>query len=297
VPISPSPAVRRAGDLLGHLARHPTASFSVSELARVVDVPRATCDAILQALAEHGFVTRRADRRYEIGQGCIALGDAARAANPVLAAAAVEAEALARRTASCAAVCVREADEARVAEVFDFAPPFGVRTGVGQSIPIVPPFGAVFVAWDRGDAERWLAQAESTLGELQLERCRRALDAVRRRGYSVTVATPRSPELIRALDVLAGTPDARDARDARDAIIRELQHSEYLAGELDDDAAIRLSQMSAPVFDRSGRTVAAVMLLGPDYELTTTELRALGEQLVAGAARATANTGGRAAHA
>ena len=300
MPISPSPAVRRAGDLLGHLARHPTASFSVSELARLVDVPRATCDAILQALAEHGFVTRRADRRYEIGPGCLALGDAARAANPVLQAAAVEAEALARGTASCAAVCVRDADEARVAEVFDFAPPFGVRTGAGQSIPLVPPFGAVFVAWDRADAERWLAEAQSAFGELQLERCRRALDAVRRRGYSVTIATPRSPELIQALETLANRPggqDAQDARAARDAIMREMQHSECLAGDLDDDGAIRLSQMSAPVSDHAGRTVAAIMLLGPEYEITSTELRALGEQLVAGATRATANAAGRAAHA
>jgi DNA-binding IclR family transcriptional regulator len=297
MPISPSPAVRRAGDLLGHLARHPTAAFSVSELARVVGVPRATCDAILQALADHGFVTRNADLRYAIGPGCIALGDAARVANPVLEAAAVEAEALALQTSSCTAVCVRDADEARVAEVFDFAPPFGVRTGAGQSIPIVPPFGAVFVAWDRAGAERWLAEAESSLGDLQLERCRRALDAVRRRGYSVTVATPRSPELIQALETLAGTPDAREARDARDALIREMRHSEYLAGELGEDAAVRLSQMSAPVFDRAGRTVAAIMLLGPEYEITSAELRTLGEQLVAGATRATANAGGRAAHA
>ena len=294
MPISPSPAVRRAGDLLGHLARHPTASFSVSELARVVDVPRATCDSILQALAEHGLVYRRSDRRYELGPSCIALGDAARVANPVLQAASIEADALARSNGSCTAVCVRDADEARVAEVFDFGPPFGAKARVGQSIPLVPPFGAVFVAWDPTDTEQWLARAESTLPELQLERCRRALDAVHRRGYSITVATPRSPALGRAIETLMNTPDADDARRARDELIREMQHSEYLAGDVENDGSIRLTQMSAPVFDRSGRTVAAVMLLGPEYDITTTELRALGDQLVAAAARATAGAGGRA---
>ena len=295
MPISPSPAVRRAGDLLGHLARHPTASFSVSELARVVDVPRATCDAILQALAEHGYVNRRADRRYELGPSCIALGDAARAANPVLQAAAGEAEALARASGSCAAICVRDADEARVAEVFDFGPPFGGKARVGQSIPLVPPFGAVFVAWDPTDAEQWLTHTDSTLGRLRLERCRRALDAVRRRGYSITVATPRSPELAQALETLINTPDSDDARRARDEIIHDMQHSEYLAGDLENDETIRLTQMSAPVFDGSGRTVAAVMLLGPEYDITKAELRALGDQLVAAAARATANARGHAA--
>ena len=91
------------------------------------------------------------------------------------------------------------------------------------------------------------------------------------------------------------TPDADDARRARDELIREMQHSEYLAGDVENDGSIRLTQMSAPVFDRSGRTVAAVMLLGPEYDITTTELRALGDQLVAAAARATAGAGGRAA--
>ena len=117
---------------------------------------------------------RRSDRRYELGPSCIALGDAARVANPVLQAASIEADALARSNGSCTAVCVRDADEARVAEVFDFGPPFGAKARVGQSIPLVPPFGAVFVAWDPTDTEQWLARAESTLPELQLERCRRA---------------------------------------------------------------------------------------------------------------------------
>src|SRR5438128_10557518 len=97
MPISPSPAVLRAGELLEHLARHPAQGFSVSELARLADVPRATCDSILQALAEHDLVARRAgDLRYELGAGCVAIGDAARSANSILRAAAVETEQLAR---------------------------------------------------------------------------------------------------------------------------------------------------------------------------------------------------------
>src|SRR4029450_6881480 len=136
-----SPAVLRACNLLAHLIHHPTESFTVSELARAIDVPRPTCDAILQALAAHRFVTRRSDRRYELGPGSIALGDAARAANPLLRVAKdatearpprrdapraatpllrvakAEAERLARELASCAAVTVRDGDTARVVEV------------------------------------------------------------------------------------------------------------------------------------------------------------------------------------
>jgi len=294
MPISPSPAVLRAGDLLGHLARHPSEAFTVSKLSREVGVPRATCDSILQALAVHDIVVRRdRDLHYELGAGCVALGDAARAANSVLRAAGEEASALALALTCCAAVTVRVGDEARVAEVFDSGPAFGLRAGVGQAIPIVPPFGAVFVAWSDNETDAWLAHVDRRRGRAHLEQCRRAIDAVRRRGYSVAVSVPRRPELARVIETLATTPDAADALRARDELVGEMQHTEYLPADIDDDARIRLTQMSAPIFDRGGRVVAAIMLLGPDYDLTNAELSALGEHLARAATRATDTAGGR----
>ncbi|MBM3661218.1 MAG: helix-turn-helix domain-containing protein, partial [Actinobacteria bacterium] len=65
MPINPSPAVLRAADVLEHLAARPDEAFSVSELAREVGMPRATCDAVLLALAERALVDRRdPDLRY-----------------------------------------------------------------------------------------------------------------------------------------------------------------------------------------------------------------------------------------
>jgi DNA-binding IclR family transcriptional regulator len=293
MPITPSPAVVRACDVLHHLARHPTTSCSVSELARVLDVPRATCDAILLALADGGLVTRRDDDlRYELGAACIALGDAARVANPLLRATSAEAHQLARDLAACTAVSVRSGDESRVAEVFDLGPPFGPRAQVGQSIPHAPPFGAVYVAWDAHDADTWIARAGTALGRSQRERYQRALEEVRRRGYSVTIATPRRPELVRALDTLATAPDEEQARRTRDDLIVELRHSEYLATDLDEHAPLRVSHMSAPVFDRAGRATTSILVVGPEYEITAEELRARAAQLVRAAERATAAAGG-----
>jgi DNA-binding IclR family transcriptional regulator len=294
MPITPSPAVVRAGEALRHLARHPTTPFSVSELARELGVPRATCDAILQGLAEGGFVIRREDDlRYELGPSCIPLGDAARIANPVLRAAGVEAEQLARALAACAAVTVVDGDESRVADVFDYGPPFGPHARVGLSIAHAPPFGAVYVAWDPEDAEAWIARGGATLGTRATARYRRALEEVRRRGYSVSVAPTRRPELITALETLATTPDAEHARRTRDELMAEMLHSEYLATDLETEGTLRVNQMSAPVFDRTGRAVASILVIGPDYEITTAALRARGERLLAAAARATSVAGGR----
>src|SRR5947199_9371488 len=105
-----SPAVQRAGDVLRHLAAHPTQTFTVSEIARAVDIPRATCDSLLLGLADGGFVRRDQSRRYQLGTACIHVGDAARVANPALRAASTHAEALARSASAVVAVSTRDGD-------------------------------------------------------------------------------------------------------------------------------------------------------------------------------------------
>jgi len=293
MPITPSPAVLRACHVLRHMVEHPTQAFSVSELAREVAVPRATCDAILQALAVQRFVTRSADdRRYELGPGSIELGEAARIANPTLRAAKVEAERLARSLGACVAVSVQDGHTARVVEVFDFAPLFAVRARVGQVIPLVPPFGAVFVAWSEKDLEAWIGRAGDSLAPGECEGYRRALEGIRRRGYSVSIVTPR-PALEEAFETLASPPETDDARKARDELIRETMHSSYLPAHLDLEAAVRVGQVSAPVFDRTGRVAASLLVPGPDLEITSAELRVLAGRLVEAATRATCDAGGR----
>jgi len=294
MPITPSPAVLRACDVLSHLARHPDESFSVSELARLVGVPRATCDAILQALAVHRYVTRRrVDRRYQLGPGSITVGDAARKANPMLESAKDEAEELARASGSCVAVCIRDGDAARVADVFDFAPLFAVRARVGQTIPLVPPFGAVFVAWSDDESDAWLGRADATLKRDERARFQHALREVRRRGYSLSVLTRREPEL-RAVGALASSNASHVSVETRDRILREMMHSDYLAADLDPETAVRVAHVSAPVFDRSGRVTTSLLQGGPDYEVRGAELETLARGVVQAASRATRRHGGSA---
>ena len=295
VPLIASPAVLRACDVLEHLSRHFDEAFSVSDLARRVDMPRATCHSVLLALAERGWVVRsESDRRYSIGPGCIAIGDAARSARSVVADIAPIAEKLARTTKSCVAILMRHQDEVSVAEVFDHGPAFGMRARAGEAIPLVPPFGAVFVAWeDETGVSRWLGRIAAELGKREVRRYRMALAAASRRGYSVTVATPVSPALTNLLENLLTGPVPAQRLRQRDQLIRELAKSEYLRTDVDARRPVRMSQMSAPVFDRDGRVASALMLLGPDHEISAVELDALGARLLKAAHAATSRLGGR----
>jgi len=292
MPIAPSPAVLRACDVLGHLAAYPTESFSVSELARSVGAPRATCDAVLPALMQRGLVYRSADRRYSLGPTCRSLGDAAESAAAPLVAVEPVAKALARTTSSCVAISSCTHGSTRVDRVFDHAGAFAIRPRVGESAPLIPPFGAVFVAWDDTAIGTWLDRAGASIDEAERDYARAALAALRERGFAISTIAVR-PELVRLLEDLADRVPDHTTIDRRDSLIRELAPSRYLTLELASDRPQRVIQMSAPVFDATGAVVFSLMILGQSYELEPDEIGELTRHLVDAARDATARLDGR----
>ena len=144
----------------------------------------------------------------------------------------------------------------------------------GESIQLVAPFGAAFVAWgDANDVQAWLEQADPPLSPGELDLYVNALDAVRNRGYSVTVTTDRQPDLIDALERLVEDHRSADSLRARDEVVRHFAHSDYLTRDLDFVGGVHLVHVSAPVFDSEGVVGATIMLLGPTRELAAAEIR------------------------
>ncbi|MGR7001895.1 helix-turn-helix domain-containing protein [Yinghuangia aomiensis] len=295
MPLVASPAVLRAVDILETLAADPAEAMTVSEVARILDMPRASCHTVLLALAERGYAVRgEGDLRYRLGPACIAVGDAARSINSALAVTGHEAEALARQTGTCVGVSVRTGDEIRVVEVFDHGAPFAVRgtwarrsAWPRRSAP-ASSRGPTTRAWTRG----WTPQPSPRRGgphPLPRRARRHPHPRLQRHG-----GDPRNPELADALATLADTPDAEEARRVRDDVVLELTHSEYLPTDLDADRPVRMLQCSAPVFDVLGNVVAKIMVFGPNYDLTPDEVARLGELLKEATERATRHIGGKA---
>jgi DNA-binding IclR family transcriptional regulator len=288
MPITPSPAVQRAGQVLWYLAEHPSETHTVAQLSRVLGIPRATCDSILQALTAQGFVNRRErENGYELGASCLALASAAQAANTVLSMANRQADQLARELGACVVVSTVIAGEARAVSVFDRAPSTMLRARVGHAIPLAPPFGVVFVAWDAAAGERWLATAGPQPDPSDVERWRSSLQFARRHGYSFSVYAPPGRQFGQVLEDLVLAPDSEPSRRARDELIERLRHSEYLASRVDQDAEVQLIQISAPVFDANGTATASMMVLGTPRPMRGHEVEALAHSLVRAADGAT----------
>ncbi|MCB9374091.1 MAG: hypothetical protein H6518_15190, partial [Microthrixaceae bacterium] len=171
------------------------------------------------------------------------------------------------------------------------ARPLTVSVAVGQRVPIAPPFGTAFVAWETADAiERWLARSGSPVTDDERARYDAALAAVRDRGYSVTLDADAHARFTRA----TSGGDARVAsRDDVGALVDELGHQDYLVIDLDPERSYRVNHVAAPVFDPDGRVSVLLALIGFRGPVTGAEVASFAERLVEGATAVTQSVHGR----
>lgn len=251
----PAPAVERAVQILDFLADHPTDAFSLSELARRLEMNKASAHATLNALVDAGYLLRHPTRKdYHLGPRLMMVGEAARNQFPVVDFARDE---LRRLSDDLAMECVAStavADEMVIVDRAGPIRPIGVTVAVGYRFPLVPPMGTVFMAWSSPDQiDEWLRRVGPQVDEDELTRYRQALAAVRERGFSAGLDADTSRDLSEALA-------RRDEAGRQD--IGEMAHDEYQLIELEGADEYRLNTLGAPVFDAEGAVALGVFVVG-----------------------------------
>ncbi len=270
----PAPGADRSVAVLELLAGEPDERFTLSEVARRCDLNKATAHALLSALSERGVLLRHpGEKRYSLGPRLVVIGDAARHGYtavdfvpPVLASLAAGTGLWARawRVTGDQLVCVAQAH----------APP---DAGDMVRVPLVPPVGALFMAWSDGPTvEAWLARAAA------VEAVRPALEtlpAIRHRGFAVTLASPEW----RALSS-GRAPAPPDERSAVRALLQEIAHQSLLVADVDDASRYRPADVASPVFGSNGELELALSVTTlADEGMPGADLRALGRQVIAAA--------------
>jgi DNA-binding IclR family transcriptional regulator len=284
-----APGVTRTIAVLEFLAARRGEAFTLAELVRRLAVNKSTLHTILAILEEAGYVARHPiDKSYTLGPALVALGEAAAASPAVDIAhhARDEMRALADEFGvQCMAGKVVGSSILLVAHA-GVREPLGQHLAVGQRLPFVPPLGTVFVAWSPPDViDAWLRRLGPRATNDQLARYRRAIAAVRTRGFSIALEADARRELGRAVA-------ARDA--SVDHLVEELGHQEYMLMELERSATYRLSLVAAPVFGPDGAVAMAIGLVGFPDPLDARSLLRAGERVRAAAAAITRAIHGRA---
>lgn len=295
---TPVPAVQRASRVLGLLAEDPRSRRRLSEIAQRLEIHKATCAAILTELASAGLVTRHPDGpSWSLGPRLVGLGAASAAQHPGFAEARREMQALARELRLGCFVTVPLDDEMvvldRVADaaVADLA----ATIPIGLRAPLRPPLGTIFYAWAPEPAvDAWLRRVEVPDDARELERLRRALAAVRLRGWSlgsrVEVELPLDDVLARL--ARADEPDERVAIAMQLAELVRREHADP-AHIVDDDAGRGAQMLLAPIFGPGGEVVMSLTLFGRPSRFAPRQVPRYAAALTAAVRRVTAAIGGR----
>ena len=294
MPLPPSAPAHRVVDVVVTLASNPGIDFSVSELARAAGVNRTTCQSILFALAERGWVQHREDTGWRLGAGLVPIGDAALASLEVVDEAQTELdalvaelglEALASVTAGSDIVIVAHAHSGRL---------LTDTVRLGQSIPFVPPFGIAHLAHAGEDAfDAWVARATAPLSQAEQRMYRAAVHAAETQGYVVVLDAEARRRFEADIAELARRPASRAARRSRDEMVARLERESAAFG-LHNGSGV--SQISAAVFGPSGRPVLAIGLHAQPHQIEPERIAELGARVAAAAATITTRTSGRPPH-
>lgn len=273
-----TPGVERAALVLNFLAANSAEEFSLSELGRRLGLSKATCHAVLTSLAGVGFVLRHPSRStYRLGPGLISLGRAAEESLGVVDVAREEMRALATRLHVECLATAAIGDEIVVLSRASVDTPLGIAARVGQRLPLVPPFGTVFLAWAAPDAiDRWLRRLDSGASEQHVARLREAVAAVRRRGYVAGLSSP------------PGTPP-----DADGEALAALATEDAALVELGAALPFRVNYVVAPVFAPDATVALALTLVGLPEQLPAAELPLYVRELTASTRRVTEAIHGR----
>lgn len=291
--IKPAPAVVRAMSTLNYLTAHPHVAFTLSELTVATGVNAASLSAVLLALSDAGYVARHPRRKtYTLGPAGVALGHAAALQHPAIESAKTEMRELAALGSECTGTVATSGEMLFVA--IEGHPGANSRDAwVGQRIPMVPPFGQVFVAWSsREEIEQWLGKPGQYGPEsAQLrDRLLNSLERVRTDGYVVGLANGPAEEVISLVDELTELDREELRRRLLEAVPR--QGADYVAEAIDPDRSYDVANLAVPVFDAEGAVTFSMTLTGLD-DIRGDRLREIADTMLGAARRVTRRIGGK----
>lgn len=287
----PSPSTSRVIELLNFLGDHPREFFSLSELARRLDLNKATAHGMLGALSDAGYLFRHpVDKTFSLGPAIVALGQAAVAAeSKVVAFAHPEMEALSAATGAQCVASTAIGDEVVIVAVVGLAS-VPTASDLGYRARLYPPHGLVFVAW-ASDArvESWLESVAAT--PVDRKHYREMLVSIQERGFSLAANAQARSRLDRVMKEVQNEALTPEVHKTLTALGAELAREERELFKLSPEQRYQIRSISAPVFDAFG-TVCLALILRGFPELTGSQILDHAESLVAACGRVTRLIGG-----
>jgi DNA-binding IclR family transcriptional regulator len=280
--------------VLDYFTMNPQRAFTLSELSTAVGASPSSLSAVLQALMDSGYLVRHPRHKtYELGPALVAVGRAAAARHPVIELARPELARLAELYDAQGIGSVVVGDQILVL-VMEGRPSHRTRGIVlGSRIPVVPPFGQVWLAYGGPAAIRsWLRRADpDAVDDATVAHLQEALHHVRNRGYAVNLRSEQLQAYGDALDLLQRLPSNVSLQQQVHDVVVGLGAGYELLDE-HPDGRYEVGMLIAPVFGPDGSVVLA-LTLSVMAERTGTQIADIGARLVESGLALTRAIGGR----
>jgi DNA-binding IclR family transcriptional regulator len=163
----------------------------------------------------------------------------------------------------------------------------------GERVPLVPPLGAVFLAWsEEHEIEQWLKRSPDH-SSAALARYEASLDLARTRGFAVTAGSDTQRQLGERTYSLSDSPSNAELRNDVNELFAVLATEDYPVVDLSTNSHFDVGTIAAPVFGADGEVIAAISATGFPPGLDADTVINAGTRIRDAAAIATRSSRGR----
>lgn len=281
--------------VINYLAAHPMEAFTISELAERLSISTGSAHRVLKTLTEAGYLSRHPRQKtYSLGLALVAIGHAALQRHRVVAIAQREIERVSRELkGACIANAITDNEILYVAKEGVSNTHSGV-TSVGDRRPFIPPLALCHIAWaDRTTIDAYLSRAPASMPEAIKDHLPKALEVIRKRGYSVATIGKGIRALSQIVTDYADHYLSEAYWQQLDSAIGQLSAGEVQLLSLSNPGKESISFISVPVFSAAGDVVLELSLTGLPHDAGTDDIERYADRMLAAAANVTGETYGR----
>ncbi len=275
----PALSASRGLDILEFLASFPDRQFTLSEIVRATKVNISSTYAILNVLAERGYVVRSDDQKgYSLGSAPVGLGQAALRSHPMIDKAGEVAVALRDELDVPVMLCTTIGHE--IVALLSVEDSKGNVAGMraGDRMPLIAPSGMPFIAWSSEDEVAAWIDRHVPRDDVLAAEWRRDLELTRQRGYQVQMRSKTMGNSMPRLNpsALHITGDYKDqVLRIINALDRDMAQPETIVSE----EAYNVLLIASPLFAATGEAAYNLCMGGLPEVLNGGELKAYADRL------------------
>ncbi|MCU1482195.1 MAG: hypothetical protein JWQ19_2981 [Subtercola sp.] len=259
--VKPALASVRTIDILNFMSVNSGRSFSMTELAAVIEVNAASTSQILLALTEAGYLIRHPRHKtFELGPALVATGHAASERHPIVELARPVLAELAPLGKECHGSAL-VGNEVIVLAIAGVPSQYAWKVRVGQRVPFIAPYAAVYAAYgERAVQKQWMRGYDKVDPSIT-EHLERSLQRSRARGYTVGLY---SPELTKVSDLYARLGERPHDEQLWESLMETISQTgpQFILDTVEPDERYTVSSVAAPVFGVDGTIVYALTIAG-----------------------------------